>query len=513
MLFELWENFGHSIGFIAGGIVVVGLIVVILSGYVKAPPDMAYIVSGMNKKPKIYIGRAGIKVPFFERKDVLILKQITIDIKTNGYVPTKDFIGVDIDAVAKVRVNTEDAEGMALAMKNFLNMREDQIAMALTDSLQGNMREIIGTVELRELNTDRKAFGDQVQDKAQSDMNALGIKIISCNIQKIEDQQNLINALGQDNMSKIQKDASIAKAKADRDVAIERAKAEEEAKNAEANANMAIAEKENALAIKRAELKVKEDVERARADAAYLIQEQEQRKVIETAAVNAEIAKQEREVELREREAEVEEQRLVAEIKKKADADLYRRARDAEAKFVEEQRQADARKYNVEKEAEAARLRADATLYAQEKEAEGIRARGVAEADAIRARGVAEAEAILRKAEAMAEYKDAAKLEMVVNKLPEIAREISQPLGQIDKITIIGGGDDASGIGTIGGMVPQMLAKTNEVSKDVLGFDITDQLRASTIEAKVKRDITLSGLPQGSESSSLADAFAENPFE
>ena len=96
-------------------------------------------------------------------------------------------------------------------------MNEDQIRDALTDSLQGNMREIIGTQCLKELCNDRKTFGDEVQAKAQKDMNALGIWIESCNIQKIEDENNLITALGQDNMSQIQKDASVAKAQADRD--------------------------------------------------------------------------------------------------------------------------------------------------------------------------------------------------------------------------------------------------------------------------------------------------------
>ena len=206
-------------------LLIIVILAILASGYVKAPPDVAYIISGYKREPRVLIGRAGIKIPYLERKDNLIVKQVSIDIKTNGYIPTKDFIGVDIDAVAKVRVNT-NAEGIQLAMKNFLNMREDQIAMALTDSLQGNMREIIGTVELKELCTDRKKFGDEVQNKAQQDMKALGIEIISCNIQKIDDEKGLIVALGQDNMSKIQKEASIAKAQADRDVAIAKAEAD-----------------------------------------------------------------------------------------------------------------------------------------------------------------------------------------------------------------------------------------------------------------------------------------------
>ena len=138
-------------------IVIVVLVVVLLVlcvSYVKAPPNKAFIISGLRKKPKILIGRAGLKVPFFERKDELLIKQISIDIKTGDYVPTLDFIGVNIDAVAKIKIRT-DEEGIQLAMKNFLNMKEDQIMEALVDSLQGNMREIIGTISLKDLCNDR----------------------------------------------------------------------------------------------------------------------------------------------------------------------------------------------------------------------------------------------------------------------------------------------------------------------------------------------------------------------
>lgn len=104
-----------------------------------------------------------------------------------------------------------DEEGIQKAMKNFLNMKEDRITQALVDSLQGNIREIIGTVTLRDLCNDRKVSGDQVQEKAQKDMNSLGIEIISCNIQHVTDQNDLIPALGQDNMAAIEKAAANAK--------------------------------------------------------------------------------------------------------------------------------------------------------------------------------------------------------------------------------------------------------------------------------------------------------------
>ncbi|MCF0110655.1 MAG: flotillin family protein, partial [Erysipelotrichaceae bacterium] len=129
--------------------------IIILLGYVKAPPDVAIIISGIRKNPKVLIGKAGIKFPFLERQDKLLLKQVCVDIKSNGCIPTLDFIGVDVDAVAKVRVKT-DPEGIQLAMRNFLNMSEKEIVAALTDSLQGNMREIIGTIRLKEICNDRK---------------------------------------------------------------------------------------------------------------------------------------------------------------------------------------------------------------------------------------------------------------------------------------------------------------------------------------------------------------------
>ncbi|MBR5421353.1 MAG: flotillin family protein, partial [Lachnospiraceae bacterium] len=325
-------------------IAVILLLIILMSGYVKAPPDMAYIISGIKKKPKVLIGRAGIKVPFFERKDTLLLKQISIDIKTGGFVPTKDFIGVDIDAVAKVKVDTSE-DGILKAQRNFLNLREQDFIVALTDSLQGNLREIIGTIELRELNTDRKKFGDEVQEKAQVDMNSLGIQIISCNIQRIEDEQGLINALGQDNMSKIQKDASIAKANADRDVAVAQAEAAKEANDARVTSDLAIAQRNNELDIRRSELKVQADIKRAEADAAYEIQKQEQAKTIETQAVNVQIAKAEREAELKQKEVLVRQQELSAQIERQADAEKYKAETDAEAILVQRQRQAEAEKY------------------------------------------------------------------------------------------------------------------------------------------------------------------------
>ena len=498
---------------IAGAIIAVVVIIIIICSYVKAPPDKAYIISGLRKNPKILIGRAGLKMPFFERKDELLIKQISIDIKTDGYVPTADFIGVNIDAVAKVRVMSE-GEGVKLAMKNFLNMKEQQIADSLVDSLQGNMREIIGTITLKDLCNDRKKFGDEVQQKAQEDMKRLGIEIISCNVQHVTDEKDLINALGQDNMAKIQKDASIAKAQADRDVAIAQAQAQKEANDAKVLADTEIAVKQNELAIKRAELKTVEDSKQAEADAAYEIQKENQRKTIEVTKTNADIARQEKEVDLKRKEAEVKEQALDAEVKKKAEAEKFAKQQAADAALYERQRKAEAEKFELEKqqevkkiqaeadlfakqkEADARKAQAAADLFAKEQEAEGIRKVGEAEAAAIAAKGLAEAEAIDKKAEAMKKYGQAAMMEMIVKALPDMAAAIAEPLSTIDKVTIIdsGNGNGETGVSSMGSYVPSVLAKTIESVKEATGIDIREIMKANTYDAKVNRNITVAGL-------------------
>ena len=138
------------------GAVVAFLVLFFMLSYVKAPPSYAFIISGLSKEPRVLIGSGGFRIPFFERLDKVYLGQITVDIKTEESVPTNDFINVDVDAVAKIRV-TPTSDGTRLAAKNFLNMSPTEIAEQLQDSLQGNMREIIGTLDLRSLNTDRDA--------------------------------------------------------------------------------------------------------------------------------------------------------------------------------------------------------------------------------------------------------------------------------------------------------------------------------------------------------------------
>ena len=469
------------------------LLIVIAAGYVKAPPDQAYIISGLKKEARILIGRAGIRVPFFERLDRLYLGQMTVDIKTEQSVPTNDFINVNVDAVAKVRISPTP-EGIRLAAKNFLNKKPADITMDLQDSLQGNMREIIGTLSLKEINTDRDSFSDQVMSKASKDMDKLGIEILSCNIQNVTDENGLIKDLGADNTSKIKKDAAIAKAQADRDIAIAQAEADKASNDARVLAETEIAQKNNELAIRKAELQKDSDSKKAEADAAYEIQRQEQERTIQTATVNAQIAKAAREAELRKQEVLVQEQALEAEVKKQAEADKYAAQQKADAALYQRQKEAEAKQFEAQRQAEARKAQAEADRFAKEQEAEGIRAVGEAEAAAIQAKGVAEAEAMEKKAEAYAKYNKAAVAEMMIKVLPDVAAKIAEPLGQIDKITIIGGDGGSNGVDQVAGNVPAVMAKLFESMKEATGIDLADIVKADTYDAKVNRNVNVSGI-------------------
>lgn len=123
-------------------IIVACIIAVIAMGYVKAPTDKAYIISGLKKEPKYVIGRSSIRIPFLQRMDKLELKMISVDVKTEESVPTNDYINVNIDSAVKVKVGLAP-DMMKVAASNFLNKDENYIRNSVVDVLQGNVREII----------------------------------------------------------------------------------------------------------------------------------------------------------------------------------------------------------------------------------------------------------------------------------------------------------------------------------------------------------------------------------
>ena len=473
------------------GIIVAVVVLVILLfmaiGYVKAPPDMAYIISGVKKKSKVVIGKASIRIPFFERLDKLNLRLIPIDVKTSNAVPTADYININVDATVNVKISN-NPEKLRLAAENFLNKNTEYIAGVAREVLEGNVREIVGKMKLEEMVSDRQKFSNLVKENAEPDLAEMGLDIISFNVQNFVDGNEVIENLGIDNIVKIKKAAAIARAESERDIKVAQASADKESNDAAVAAQTEIAKKQNELAIKKSELQMEADTKKAMADAAYDIQKEEQRKTIEVATANADIAKQEREIELKQKEVAVTEQSLEAEVKKKAEANKYAAQQQAEAQLYQRQKEAEARQF------EAQKAEAEAMRYAKEQEAAGIRAVGEAEASAIQAKGIAEAEAMEKKAEAYAKYNKAAVAEMMIKVLPDIAAKVAEPLGQIDKITIIGGGDGENGVGKVAGNVPVVMAKVFESMKEATGIDLSEIINADSYDAKVNRNVNVTGL-------------------
>ena len=441
-------------------VAVIGLgLVILLNGYVKAPPDKAYVISGVCKKPRMLIGRAGLKIPFFERLDKIDLGAIQIDVKTKSAVPTSDYINVNVDSTVTVKIGSRPQD-VELALQNFLNVSRAEIGDKVKDLLEGNIREIVGQMPLTAMVSDRKAFAQKVQENAVPDLEKFGLELVSFNVQNFQDDNGVIENLGIDNVEQIRKKAAIAKSDAQREIAIAEAENTKKANDAAAEAKTAMAEKNAEVAIRQSELKKETDTQKAIADAAYDIQKFEQEKAVKVSQTNAEIAQREREVELKAREIELAERELDAKTKKVADAQAYEIAKKAEADLIKRQKEAEAEAYEIEQQAKAQKAKAEADKYTALQEAEGIRAKGLAEAEAIE-----------KKAEAMAKMEDAAVIEMVLNILPEMTAAAAAPLANIDNLTVYGSDGGSK-------MVGDVMQTTNQVFEGLKanGIDVSSLL-------------------------------------
>ena len=501
-----------GIGIVVGVLAVAGILAL---GYCKAPPDKAYIISGLKRR--ILIGKAGFRIPFFERLDVVTLELIQVDVKTKQKVPNKDFINVNVDAVVNIKVS-KNTDYLELAAMNFLNASPEYICENAKEVLEGNMREIVGAMTTKEMVLNRQQFAEMVKKNAEPDLAKMGLEIVSFNVQNFSDDDHAIENLGIDNIATISKDAAIARANAEAQVEQARAKAAKEANDARVASETEIAVRNNELAIKKADLKKQADIQIAIAEAAKGIQAEEQRKVLEATKGDASIVKLEKETELSQREVAITEKKLDAEIRKRAEADkfaaqqeadarLYTVQKNAEAELADRTRKAEATQVEAEREADATKAFADAQLFKQAKEAEAqqiaaerqaaaikaiadakkvegeneafvIRAKGDAEANAIKAKALAEAEGLEKKADAMAKYGEAAKMDLqlqvakeFVKVLPAIATGVASAYTKVGNITMYG--DQQGKIAA--GVIDQTTQLFDGLSKS-LGFDVKSAL-------------------------------------
>ena len=482
----------------SAGIIVLAIVLMIIlikSCWKVAGTNEVLIISGMGKVKK-KTGGGIFVIPLLQRVQRMTLENIQVDFTSRNEIPTQDAIHVLVDAVANMSISL-DPDRQAIAASKFAGYTVAQIREIVIPVLEGNIREIISQTRFEDLiRGDKKAFAEKIQENVTPNLADLGIDLTTFNIQNFSDRNGVIQDLGVDNIEKIRKEASIAAAKAKAEVAVAQAQADKEANDAKVAAATEIAQKQTEFAIRKAELQKQADTEQAKADAAKQIEAENQRREQEIATANANLARQEKEIELQERAVAIKEKALEAEIKKTAeakkyaeqqaaDAALYKTQKAAEADLFERQRLAEAAKIEAEKKAEADLALAQAEAAAKKALADAVKAQGEAEAAAAQAKGIAEAEAIkaklqaeadgLReKAEAMKQYGDAAMADMQMQaiktyfeQLPEIARAVGEGYQGVDKIVMLG--NDS---GQLAGNIMSTTTQISEGMAESLGIDL-----------------------------------------
>ncbi|MBP3664179.1 MAG: flotillin family protein, partial [Tyzzerella sp.] len=477
-------------------IAVILLIVILFKCFWKvAGTNEVLIASGLGKV-KTRSGGGMFVLPIIQKTQRMTLENIQVDFTSRNEIPTKDAIHVLVDAVANMAIS-KNPERQAVAASKFAGYSIQQIRDIVIPVLEGNIREIISQTEFEDLiRGDKKAFAEKIQENVTPNLADLGIDLTTFNIQNFSDKNGVIRDLGIENIEKIKKEASIAAARAKAEVAIESARADKEANDAKVEAATEIARKQTDFAVKKAEMQKQADTEQAKADAAKQIEAENQRREQEIATANANLARQEKEIELKAREVEIKERALEAEVKKTAeakkyaeqqaaDAALYKTQKSAEADLFERQRQAEAAKIEAEKRAEAdlalanaeaaaKKALAEATQAQGEAEAAAAKAKGLAEAEAIRAKAEAEAEGLLKKAEAMKLYGEAAMadrsyqaLESYFAQLPAIAAAIGEGYKGVDKIVMLGNDSNQ-----LAGNIINSTTQISEGLSESLGIDL-----------------------------------------
>ena len=464
------------------------LIIIFMCNYVKVPPNVALIVSGRRKKYRvkdengrevvkkfgyrIVRGGATFVIPFFERVDKLNLGIMQVDIKTTQPVPTQEYIGMMVDGVANIKIGSDDVS-VATAAEQFLGWKQADIAAVAMQVLEGNMREIIGRMTIADLVQNRDKFAQETQRAATMDMKNMGLEIVNITIQNFSDNDGVLDTLAVKNIAEKKRDADIARAEAERDTLIRQSIASQEGNKARTEASAHMAEQDKELELRRAQYRAEQDRAKAEADLAYKVQQENSRKSLETERAAAELIRLQKETELQAQQVQIQREKLSIEVRERAEAERDAKIAAAEAQRQVVQAQAEADLYRTQKEAEARLIQA-------QKEAEAQYLLAEKEAEAIRMKGDAEAAAMLKKAEAMKEYGQAAMLQMLIDKLPDMARAVGEPLAKTDKIILFGeGGATAMTRDTTGAML-----QTFEAVKESVGLDIP----------KMLRDVTTGGL-------------------
>ena len=456
---------GLIIFLVLAGLVLFAISIVLL--WKKVPQDKAMVVTGLKKR--VISGGGGLVIPILERADRISLENKKIEVRVSGAL-TEQGVCINADCVAVIKVKS-DKESILAAIEQFNTGNEaktvEVIAGITKDVMEGKLREIVSKMCVEELHKDREKFSSQVQEVAALDLADMGLEIKAFTIRDISDENGYLQALGRKRIAEVKRDAQIAEAEAAKETKIRTSEANRLGESAKLVAETQIAEATKEKELKVQSYRKEQEVAKAAADLAYEIEANKVKKEVTETEMQVEITRRHKEIELAEQEAIRKERELEAVVVKAANADKYAIEKQAEAQKYREIQDATAR-------AEAIRLEGTARADAR-------RLEGMAEVEIIREKGKAEADAMLKKAEAFKQYNDAAVTQMVVEKLPEMAHAVAEPLSKTEKIVIIdqGGRDGKSpgGAAKVSGYVTDIITTLPQTVEALTGINIWDKIK------------------------------------
>src|SRR6266436_2518717 len=425
----------------------------------KVGPNQALIVYGaVPGGTKVITGGSKFVVPLYQRAQEFSLELMSFDVAPAQDLYTSQGVAVNVEAVTQIKVRS-DQESVKTAAEQFLSKPQDVRENLIRLVMEGHLRGIVGQLTVEELVKEPENVGEKMLKTVTPDMEKMGLEVISFTIKDVRDKNEYITNMGRPQIAQIKKQADIAAALALRDTQIQQANAQREAAVAKSAADQGRVKAETESLALQAESQRNLSLKKATFDAEVKKQQAEiQRRELELQATVQKAAEAERR--RVETVAEAERQRLIFEAQGQADATKARGIGDAEAN-----------KARGMAEAEANRARGLA-------DAEVIRARGLAQAEVIRAQGEAEADAMKVKAAAFHEYNQAAVLDKLLTGMPEIVRAIAEPLSKVDKVTIVstGGGNGTGGVGAsrLTGDIVNMVAQVPALFELLSGTRIGD---------------------------------------
>lgn len=479
-------------------VILIALIGVFVSKYRTAGPDEALIVTGSylgsknvhvdegGNKIKIVRGGGTFVLPVFQQAEPLSLLSSKLDVSTPE-VYTEQGVPVMADGTAIIKIGGS-IEEIATAAEQFLGKTKEDRENEAREVLEGHLRSILGSMTVEEIYKNREKFSQEVQRVASQDLAKMGLVIVSFTIKDVRDKNGYLESLGKPRIAQVKRDADIATAEADKETRIKRAEADKDAKKSELERATEIAEAEKINELKRAEFRREQDTAKASADQAYDLETARNRQHVTEQEMQVKIIERQKQIELEEKEIQRRERQYDSEVKKKADADRYAVEQSAAAEKAKRLAEADAKKYSIEAmaKAEAEKVRIDGLA-----KAEADRAKGETEAEVIRLKGLAEAEAKEKIAEAFEQYGQAAILDMIVKMLPEYAKQVSAPLSNIDKITVVdtGGNGEGSGANKVTSYATNLMSSLQESLKASSGIDVKDIIENFSGKGNVKQSI------------------------